>query len=76
MPEICPVFGKKLDFEHAGGIIGRNPYSPSLDRIDNSKGYTKDNVRIISWRANALKSDATKTELQLIIKYLEENKIE
>ena len=27
----------------------------SLDRIDNSKGYTKDNVRITCWAANAMR---------------------
>jgi len=30
----------------------RNPYSPSLDRKDNSKGYTKENCRIILWALN------------------------
>lgn len=30
----------------------RNPYSPSLDRRDNSRGYTKENCRIILWALN------------------------
>ena len=30
----------------------RNPYSPSLDRIDSTKGYTKDNCRVILWALN------------------------
>lgn len=30
----------------------RNPYSPSLDRRDNSKGYTKENCRVILWALN------------------------
>ncbi len=30
----------------------RNPYSPSLDRKDSSKGYTPENCRIILWALN------------------------
>lgn len=70
MPDKCPVFNTELDFEHAGGIKGRNPNSPSLDRFDNSKGYTKDNIRVISWRANSLKSDGTQEEFEQILTYL------
>lgn len=28
------------------------PFAPSIDRIDSSKGYTKDNVRIVCIAAN------------------------
>jgi len=46
--------------------------APSIDRVDNSKGYVPGNVRIISWRANRLKNDATVEEMELIIKYMKE----
>jgi hypothetical protein len=72
MPDVCPVLGLELDFEHSGGIRGRNPNSPSLDRFDNNKGYTKENIRIISWRANSLKSDGSFDEFVKIVKYLGE----
>jgi hypothetical protein len=29
--------------------------SPSIDRIDNDKGYTLDNMQWITWKANRLK---------------------
>jgi hypothetical protein len=48
----------KIEFQFAEE--GRGPISPSLDRIDSSKGYTKDNVRIIIWSLNrALGEDGT-----------------
>ena len=30
------------------------PDSKSLDRIDPTKGYIPDNIRIVSWRANGM----------------------
>lgn len=66
VPEHCPVLGMKL--EHSTG--GHADNSPSLDRVDNSKGYTQDNVRIISRRANCLKNDATLEELEAIVRYI------
>ena len=69
VPPICPVLGIELFV--AGGK--RTANSPSLDRIDNARGYTKDNVRIISFRANALKNDATVDELEKIVDYMKEN---
>jgi hypothetical protein len=42
---------------------GESGNSPSVDRIDSTMGYTKDNLQIISKRANQFKSDATIDEL-------------
>lgn len=66
IPEYCPVLGIKL--EPCSEDKGR---SPSIDRIDNNGGYTKENIKIISYRANSLKSDATTDELLRIVKYME-----
>ena len=43
-----------------------HPDAPSLDRIDSSRGYTPDNVWLISHRMNTIKSDATPEELKLV----------
>lgn len=43
--------------------------SPSLDRIDNEKGYTNDNIRIISWKANRLKGTAIYTEYKQLYEF-------
>ena len=32
---------------------------PTIDRIDNNKGYTSDNTMIISYRVNSIKRDTT-----------------
>ena len=58
IPDICPLLGTPME-------------SPSLDRIDSSKGYIKDNVWVISNRANTLKNDATLTELKTLVENLE-----
>jgi hypothetical protein len=43
------------------GLGGNHPFTPSLDRIDRSRGYSKDNVQIVVWiynRAKGVDSDA------------------
>ena len=42
----------------------------SLDRVDNDKGYVKGNIRVISRKANLLKSSLTLEILENIIKYI------
>ena len=37
-------------------------WKPSLDRIDNSKGYTPDNIRIVAWIINHCRGDLTDKE--------------
>ena len=60
VPEYCPVLGIKLEF----GDIRCFSHSPTLDRKDNSKGYTPDNVWVISHRANTMKGNSTMEELR------------
>ena len=43
--------------------------APSIDRINNDGGYTKDNIMIMSTRANLLKKNATIDELIMIGKF-------
>lgn len=68
-PSHCPVFGTKLEWSIRRGDAGHSlPNSPSLDRIDPSKGYVKGNVWIISHKANTIKSNASHEELKLVTK--------
>jgi hypothetical protein len=65
---LCPIFGTKLVF----GDAGFREDSPSIDRIDSTKGYTKDNVQIISWKANRIKMNSSVQELELILAYMKQ----
>lgn len=56
----CPVFGFTMEFG------GHKNNSPSLDRINPNKGYTKDNVLWISYLANRMKSNLSLDELIMI----------
>lgn len=69
VPDVCPVLGIPV----IQGYINRD-YRPSVDRVDNTKGYTKGNVRVISLRANRIKSDASLEELKQIVSYMEAHK--
>ena len=64
-PKVCPVFEMELDW----GMNGRQPNSPSLDRIDPTKGYVKGNVMIISDLANGMKQNATPEQLKQFGRY-------
>lgn len=35
----------------------KHPYSPSIDRIDNLKGYTQSNSRVVVWVYNLMKNE-------------------
>lgn len=59
----CPVFGIKFKFGTQDHNWSDKQRVMSVDRIDNSKGYHKDNVVIISFKANMMKSSATLKEL-------------
>jgi len=65
IPSICPVLGLDISPEQQKG--SNNPLSVSVDRIDPGGGYIKGNIRIISNRANLLKSNATIEELEAVL---------
>jgi hypothetical protein len=65
IPVACPVFNKPF-------VYGDLDWAASLDKIDPSKGYTKGNIRIISNKANRMKSDATKEELIMFSNWIKE----
>jgi len=70
-PEVCEIFNTELSYTNSRVDDRRN--SPSLDRVIPELGYIKGNVRIISFKANELKSYNTPDTLIAILKYLNVN---
>lgn len=72
IPERCPVLGIELVSGMGRGFghdLCFRDRAPSLDRIDNSRGYTPDNVVVVSYRANRIKSDAAVAELEAVASF-------
>jgi hypothetical protein len=61
--EFCPFFKTKLDYRTLSNV-GITKHMYSIDRIDNSKMYTKGNVWVISRLANTIKNESTLLELK------------
>ena len=57
----CQATGIKFDYNKSWMV-------PSLDRIDSSKGYTKDNCQLVLWCFNRMKTDIPEYELYKLYK--------
>ena len=66
VPVFCPVLGIPL-FPGEKHITNN---SPTVDRIRLTQGYIPGNVRVISYRANRIKNDATIQEIEQVLCYL------
>lgn len=70
IPERCPVFGTALVTGHGRGR-GIRDESPSLDRVNNSKGYVSGNVAVISGRANKIKNEGSAEDHRKIADWID-----
>lgn len=70
IPKTCPILEIEIKTDRKSKSC-----SPSLDRIDNTKGYTKDNVAIISNKANVHKSDLSIKEVENLLRYMKKENI-
>ena len=61
IPELCPVFKVPL--------VKRTEYAPSLDRIDNTKGYIPENIVVVSRKANIMKNNGSVEDLRMLVEY-------
>lgn len=69
IPDVCPILGIPLIVAENSS----NDNSPTLDRLDSTKGYVKENICVISYRANRMKSNGTLGEITLICDYMRKN---
>lgn len=68
IPEYCPVF-PEMKLKHNIGTIG--PDSPTLDRLVPEYGYVKENIMVISHKANSIKQTANPDEILQVAIWLE-----
>ena len=66
LPAICPVLGYQLRIS----VTAQDTHAYSLDRIDNTKGYVRGNVAVMSYKANRLKNDGTAEEHEAIAAWM------
>lgn len=64
---VCPALLIPLKRNERGNA---NPDSPTLDRIDSTRGYEQGNIQVLSNKANRMKSDATPEELLLFADWI------
>ena len=65
IPTRCPVFGIPLFFTPGK----RTDNTPSIDRINNKRGYTPNNIAVVSWRANNRKGDLSLREIKQLYRF-------
>ena len=63
IPEFCPL----LNIQLIRGIGKLQDNSPTLDRKDVTKGYTKENSWVVSYKANRSKNNLTREEANLLV---------
>lgn len=69
----CALSGA-LFYADASARDRRNPYMPSIDRIDCSKGYTQDNCRLVLLAINSMLMDWGVETFERIVNLYKSNK--
>lgn len=58
---LCAISGVPMTFLKGSGRV---PTNLSMDRIDSARPYTKDNVQLVCYQANLMKSELTVEQLR------------
>ncbi len=69
IPEVCPILG--IPIQRNIGGLSRAQNSLSIDRIIPELGYVKNNIQVISMRANVMKNDASVEELRKFAEWVQ-----
>lgn len=66
-PDTCPVFGIEFQFIDSKR---QSSNSPSVDRLDSSKGYVLENLCVISMKANVIKNAYTAEDVFKVARWM------
>lgn len=66
VPTHCPILGIPICV-----LSKSHDHSATIDRVDNSRGYIRGNVAVISMRANQIKGNGTSEELRKVAQFME-----
>lgn len=69
VPDMCPILGIPI----IRNLKRLSDNSPSLDRIRPALGYVKNNIAVISNRANRIKNNGTAVEHEAIAKFMRQH---
>lgn len=72
LPTNCRCCGKTFLFVRGRGK-GKGGDSPSIDRIDNSEGYSAGNIAVICLQCNNAKRDLSVKDLNMLMAYMTAN---
>ena len=64
---VCHWYNVEMNKESSEGKFSRNPLKVTIDRLDNSKGYEKDNIVLCCYAANCGRGNASIEAWELII---------
>ena len=74
VPVFCPILGIPL-VSNRGSKNGGSDNSPSLDRINNDRGYIIGNLQIISRKANQMKSNGSFEDIKKLYLFMKQQQI-
>lgn len=70
-PMVCSATGLPLSFERVEGQKhSRNPWYPSIDRLDNSAGYVQGNTRVVCSIYNFMRSNHSDQDVLAVARAL------
>lgn len=74
----CAATDIPFQFQSRAGCV-RNPFAPSIDRIDSTQGYVPSNVRLVLWAVNCAAADYgldvfIPVAKAIVARYMESNK--
>jgi hypothetical protein len=66
----CSVTGYPFKLGTTGSNKCKNPFNPSPDRLDNSKGYSKDNVQWVVFIYNTMRNSFNDKDVKSFLEHL------